>query len=97
MEILEFIRQPWPWYIAGPLVGLTVPALLILGNKSFGISGTLRHACAMCMPQRLFLPTIGKRNMEYVFCIGILIGGIVAFSFYQTQIQLLLMLALEQN
>ena len=43
MEILELIRQPWPWYIAGPLVGLTVPALLILGNKSFGISGTLRH------------------------------------------------------
>jgi hypothetical protein len=31
--------------------------------------------------QRLFLPTIEKRNMEYVFCIGILIGGIVAFSF----------------
>jgi uncharacterized membrane protein YedE/YeeE len=50
MEILELIRQPWPWYIAGPLVGLTVPALLILGNKSFGISGTLRHTCAMCMP-----------------------------------------------
>jgi tRNA G18 (ribose-2'-O)-methylase SpoU len=46
MEILELIRQPWPWYIAGPLVGLTVPAL-ILGNKSFGISGTLRHTCAM--------------------------------------------------
>jgi hypothetical protein len=35
MEILELIRQPWPWYIAGPLVGLTVPALLILGNKSW--------------------------------------------------------------
>jgi hypothetical protein len=33
MEILEFIRQPWPWYIAGPLVGLTVPALLILGTN----------------------------------------------------------------
>jgi hypothetical protein len=48
MEILELIRQPWPWYIAGPLVGLTVPALLILGNKSFGISGTLRHT--RCMP-----------------------------------------------
>jgi hypothetical protein len=31
MEIIELIKQPW--YIAGPLVGLTVPALLILGNK----------------------------------------------------------------
>ncbi|MDO5616391.1 MAG: YeeE/YedE family protein, partial [Cruoricaptor ignavus] len=32
--MLEFIRQPWAWYIAGPLIGLTVPLLLILGNKS---------------------------------------------------------------
>jgi hypothetical protein len=44
MEILELIRQPWPWYIAGPLVGLTVPALLILGNKSW-YKGILRHLC----------------------------------------------------
>jgi hypothetical protein len=53
MEILELIRQPWPWYIAGPLVGLTVPALLILGNKSW-YNGTLRHTCAMCMSASLF-------------------------------------------
>jgi hypothetical protein len=38
-----------------------------------------------------------KKKYGICFCIGILIGGIVAFSFYQTQIQLLLMLALEQN
>ena len=53
MEILEFIKQPWPWYIAGPLVGLTVPALLIIGNKSFGISASLRHTCAMCLPANI--------------------------------------------
>jgi hypothetical protein len=28
----------WPWYLAGPLIGLFVPALLISGNKLFGIS-----------------------------------------------------------
>ena len=44
--MIEFLKQPWPWYIAGPLIGLTVPALLILGNKSFGISLSLRHICA---------------------------------------------------
>ena len=53
MEIIEFIPQPWPWYIAGPLVGLTVPALLILGNKNFGISANLRHACAACLPTNI--------------------------------------------
>ena len=83
MEILEFIRQPWPWYIAGPLVGLTVPALLILGNKSFGISGTLRHACAMCMPAKIpfFTYDWKKEIWNMFFVLGILIGGIVAFSF----------------
>jgi hypothetical protein len=89
MEILELIRQPWPWYIAGPLVGLTVPALLILGNKSFGISGTLRHTCAMCMPASIPF-TYDWKSMEYVFVLGILIGGVIAFSFLSNPDQLLL-------
>lgn len=38
--------HPLPWYIAGPLIGLMVPALLLLGNKPFGISSNFRHLCA---------------------------------------------------
>jgi hypothetical protein len=68
MEILEFIRQPWPWYM--PLSWTYSSGIINPGNKSFGISGTLRHACAMYVSQRLFLPTIGKRNMEYFFVLG---------------------------
>ncbi len=44
------LSAPWPWYIAGPLIGLTVPLLLLLGNKSFGISTNLRHLCAAILP-----------------------------------------------
>ena len=33
--MLEIIKQPWHWAIAGILIGLTVPTLLILGNKKF--------------------------------------------------------------
>ena len=36
-DLLDFLRSPWPWYVGGPLIGLTVPLLLWLGNKSFGI------------------------------------------------------------
>ena len=39
--MIEQIQQPWPWYIAGIIIGLIVPALLILGNKVFGISKVL--------------------------------------------------------
>jgi hypothetical protein len=47
---MDLVKQPWPWYIAGPLIGLFVPALLLLGNKKFGISSSLRHICAACFP-----------------------------------------------
>ena len=80
MTILEQITQPWPWYIAGPLIGLVAPTLLLFGNKSFGISASLRHSCAILIPSNLpFFKYDWKREMwNMVFVIGILIGGVVA-------------------
>ena len=43
-----FMSAPWPWYVAGPIIGLFVPALLIAGNRMFGVSSNLRHLCSMC-------------------------------------------------
>lgn len=78
--MLDFLRQPWPWYIAGPLIGLTVPALLLLGNKSFGISSSLRHICAACIPARIpfFRYDWKKEVWNLFFVAGILLGGIIA-------------------
>jgi uncharacterized protein len=42
--------HPLPWYVAGPLIGLIVPALLLVGNKPFGISSNFRHVCAAVAP-----------------------------------------------
>ena len=53
MTIIELIKQPWPWYVAGPIIGLMVPTLLIFGNKTFGISSSLRHVCAACFPAKI--------------------------------------------
>lgn len=41
----EILQKPFPWYVAGTLIDLTVSALLLLGNMHFGISANLRHAC----------------------------------------------------
>lgn len=78
--MLEWIRQPWPWYVAGPLIGLTVPALLLLGNKSFGISSSLRHVCAACVPAGIpfFRYDWKKEIWNLFFVAGILLGGIIA-------------------
>ncbi|MFB2118881.1 YeeE/YedE family protein [Parapedobacter sp. 2B3] len=78
--MLEFLKQPWPWYVAGPLIGLTVPALLILGNKSFGISSSLRHICALCIPADIpfFKYNWRKEVWNLFFVAGIVLGGLVA-------------------
>lgn len=78
--MIEFLKQPWPWYVAGPLIGLTVPALLIIGNKSFGISSSLRHTCAACIPANIpfFKYDWKKEIWNLVFVFGILIGGFLA-------------------
>jgi uncharacterized membrane protein YedE/YeeE len=78
--MLDLIKQPWPWYVAGPLIGLTVPALLIIGNKAFGISSSLSHICAACFPANVsfFKYDWKKEAWNLFFVAGILIGGILA-------------------
>lgn len=85
MNLIDLIRQPWPWYVAGPLIGLTVPTLLIIGNKTFGISSSLRHICAACLPAKIpfFNYDWKKEAWNLFFVSGILLGGFIAFLFLQ--------------
>ncbi len=83
MHFIEWIKQPWPWYVAGPLIGLTVPTLLIIGNKSFGISSSLRHVCAACVPAGIpyFKYDWKKESWNLFFVAGIFFGGLIAAQF----------------
>lgn len=76
---MDSILKPWPWYVAGPIIGLVVPALLLLGNKTFGISGTLRQICAACVPANItfFKYDWKKESWNLFFALGILIGGFI--------------------
>ncbi len=82
--MIEIVKQPWAWYVAGPLIGLMVPVLLIIGNKTFGISSSLRHICAACMPAKIpfFSYDWKKEAWNLVLVSGVLIGGIVAATFF---------------
>lgn len=79
----EILKHPWPWYVAGPLIGLTVPVLLIIGNKVFGISSSMRHICAACIPAGIpyFKYNWKKESWNLFFVLGILIGGMLAVNF----------------
>ncbi len=83
--MINLLKQPWAWYIAGPLIGLMVPALLITGNKSFGISSTLRHVCAACMPAKIpfFTYNWKKETWNLVFVTGIITGACLAATLLQ--------------
>lgn len=80
--MLEFLSQPWPWYVAGPLIGLTVPILLIIGNKSFGISSSLRHICASCFPANIsfFKYDWKKEIWNLLFVLGVFFGGVITIN-----------------
>jgi uncharacterized protein len=78
--MLEFLRQPWPWFVSGPLIGLMVPLLLLAGNKAFGISSSLRHICAVCFPAKIeyFQYDWKKETWNILFVVGIVLGGSLA-------------------
>jgi uncharacterized membrane protein YedE/YeeE len=74
--------HPLPWYIAGPLIGLVVPALLLIGNKSFGVSSNFRHMCAALAPGKLEFfrhdwKKLGSWNLA--FLLGLFAGSMLAW------------------
>jgi uncharacterized protein len=80
---MNLINDPWPWYIAGPLIGLTVPVLLLIGNKTFGLSSSLRHMCAACVPANIpfFKYDWKKESWNLLFVAGIFFGALFAITF----------------
>ncbi len=92
MNMIMSLSQPWPWYVAGPIIGLTVPALLILGNKNFGISSSFRHVCASCFPNGIefFKYEWQKERWVWIFIMGIIIGAWIASTFIQNPNEIVL-------
>jgi len=80
------LSTPWPWYVAGPLIGLIVPLLLVVGGKVFGISSNLRHLCAMLPVPDAAKPSFLRYNWRrvgswnLVFALGMVAGGWLATS-----------------
>ena len=74
--------HPLPWYVAGPIIGLMVPALLLLGNKAFGVSSNFRHICAVVSPRAVeFFRYDWKREggWNLAFLAGLLLGAAFAW------------------
>lgn len=80
MSLSEFISQPWPWYVAGPLIGLVLVLLQWIDNKPLAASSSYRHMCAVIFPAKIpFLKYNWKaETWNLVFVAGIFTGGSLA-------------------
>lgn len=89
--MIALFRQPWPWWVSGPLIGLMVPLLLLLGNRPFGISSSMRHICAACFPANIpYFKYDWKKEMWNVFFAGgILTGAFIAWNWLSVHQQVM--------
>ena len=81
--MIELIKEPWPWYVAGPIIAL-VYTLLALFGKSFGISSTLRTACAIAgagKKVKFFDYDWKSQVWNLTFVLGSIIGGFIATQY----------------
>lgn len=79
-EVVAFISQPWPWYVAGPIISLVMISLILFGN-SFGISANLRTMCSIVGAGKnceFFDFNWKSQIWNLVFALGLVIGGVIA-------------------
>ena len=77
------ILEPWPWYVSGPLIALTM-AILILMGKRFGMSSNLRTLCTIGGAGKLadfFKFDWKAQRWNLLVALGVLIGGFIAQNF----------------
>lgn len=83
IEIVDFISQPWPWYVAGPSISLVMSLLLYFGNK-FGLSSNFTTVCAIAGAGKysdFFRFNWRDHVWNLVFVSGAILGGFIAHYF----------------
>lgn len=79
-KTIEFIQQPWPWWVAGPLIGFVMFSLLYFG-KGFGVSTNFKTACTMLGADRVsdfFKIDWKDQKWNLMFIVGTIIGGFIS-------------------
>lgn len=80
---MEWIIAPWPWYVSGPLIALTMFSLLYVG-KTFGMSSNLRTLCTICGADKtsnFFRFDWKSQRWNLMVMLGAIIGGFLASHF----------------
>lgn len=84
--MLDFIKQPWTWWISGMVISAIMFLLLFFG-KSFGFSSNLRTLCAISgagKKVKFFDFDWKKQTWNLVFLFGAIIGGFLVNQYLST-------------
>ncbi|MDJ0644360.1 MAG: YeeE/YedE thiosulfate transporter family protein [Flavobacteriaceae bacterium] len=82
---MNWIFEPWPWYTSGAMIAL-VMFLLIMIDKTFGMSSNLRTLCTICGADKtadFFKFDWKAQRWNLIVVLGVIIGGFIA-SFFLT-------------
>ena len=80
--MLDILTRPWPWYVAGPLIGLVVPFVYWFGGRKWGVSSSLQHLCAAILPAGIeYFRYDWKRRGAWHLAMagGMVVGGFVGW------------------
>ncbi len=80
---MDIILQPWPWYVAGPIIAFVMFLMLFFG-KNFGFSSNLRTMCTIAGAHKAsdFFKIDWKNQLwNLVFVLGAVIGGFIASNY----------------
>jgi len=83
-QIVELLMNPWPWYVAGPMITLVMFLLLYFG-KEFGVSSNLRTMCRIAGGDKFsdFFRIDWKAQIwNLVFILGAVIGGFLSVTYF---------------
>jgi len=85
-KIMNWILEPWPWYVSGPLIAFTMFLLIFMGRQ-FGMSSNLRTMCSMCGADKkadFFNFDWRAQQWNLLVLLGAVIGGFIA-HFYLSE------------
>ncbi len=80
---MNWLYEPWPWYVGGPLISFIMFVLVFFG-KSFGMSSNLRTLCTICGAGKktsFFNFDWKHQKWNLMFALGTVIGGAIAANF----------------
>ena len=87
---MEYILQPWPWYISGPFIAIIMFLLLYFG-KTFGMSSNLRTLCSIGGAGKhvaFFKFDWRSQKWNLIVVLGAIVGGYIAHHYLSNPIDI---------